>query len=113
MSTYMYLFRGGDAADKEQSPEQMQAHMQKWMVWIKDLSEKGLYLGGEPLHKAGTVVAGAEKLVTDGPFAEGKELVGGYFLIKTDSMETAVELSKDAPLLENGGSVEVREIMQM
>ncbi len=112
MKDFMFIFRNsGDAMNN--SPEQMQTQMQKWMTWIDQLKAKNIYSAGEPLTPAGKVVKGAKALVTDGPFAESKEVVGGYFLIKAESLEEAAELAKDSPDLPGNGSVEVREIMKM
>ena len=114
MSEFLLLFRGGDAKELQQSPEVWQAHMQKWMKWMGDLSSQGKFVGAQPLKAEGRVVTGSSKTVTDGPFAEGKELVGGYLICKADSYEEAVEISKGCPILESErGVVEVREIHEM
>ncbi|OGU35666.1 MAG: hypothetical protein A2068_06790 [Ignavibacteria bacterium GWB2_35_6b] len=113
MSKYLYLFRGGDTQRIQQSPEQMQAHMQKWGVWMKGLAEKGTLVDGLPLGKEGKVVTGGKKVVTDGPFAEGKEIVGGYLIVNASSLDNAVEISFGCPIFEHDGQVEVREIMSM
>jgi hypothetical protein len=107
MSNFMFLFRGGVTPS---SPEGMQAQMQKWMNWIQKLRNDGKYIAGDPLQGGGKVVSSQRKIITDGPFAEGKEVVGGYFLIRAETLDEAVEMSKDCPIFENGGSVEVRAI---
>lgn len=112
MKDFMFLFRGIPGAGNP-SPEQMQANMQKWMGWIENLRAANLYLGGEPLTPAGKVVKGTQPIVTDGPFAESKEIIGGYFIIKAASLEEAAELAKGCPDFAIGGSVEVREIMKL
>jgi len=89
----------------------MQKTMEKWRVWFKDLGEKGhLKDIGHPLESAGKVVKGKQKAVTDGPFAEAKDVVGGFSLIQARDLDQAVELSKNCPILDVGGSVEVRQI---
>jgi hypothetical protein len=115
MSEYLLLFRGGDAAriDEQKSPEQWQAHMQKWMKWMGELTEQGKFVGAQPLNEVGKVVTGTKKVVTDGPFAEGKEMVGGYLICKAGTLEEAVQLSKGCPILEHDGIVEVREIKEI
>jgi hypothetical protein len=111
MSEYVYLYRGGA---RDRSPEQMQQVMQKWMAWMKDLGEKGhLKDHGQPLERAGKLVTGKHKTVTDGPFAEAKDVVGGYTLIEAGNLEQAVELSKGCPIFEVDGAVEVRPVMKM
>lgn len=108
MSDFMYLFRGGETPTA--SPDKMQAQMNKWMTWIGRLKEQNKYVAGEPLQAGGKVISGAKKIITDGPFAEGKEIVGGFFIIKAKSLDEAVEMSQDCPIFETGGSVEVRAI---
>jgi hypothetical protein len=113
MKEFLFLFRGGDARDANQSPEAMQQHMQKWMAWMQQLAEQGKLNGGQPLTMDGKVVAGKGRKITDGPYAEGKELVGGYLLVKADDYNEAVKLSEGCPIFEYDGTVEVREIQQM
>ena len=106
MSEFTYLFRGRDVAA---SPEQMQKTTQKWVAWFKDLGAKGhLKNPGHPLENTGKVVAGKQKAVSDGPYAEAKDVVGGYIVVEASDLHQAVELSKECPILDVGGSVEVR-----
>lgn len=92
------------------SPEAMQGHLQKWITWIQRLAQEGKVTAGQPLNASGKVVSGSKKIITDGPFAEGKEIVGGYLLVKAADLAEATELSKDCPIFEYDGTVEVREI---
>ena len=111
MSEFTYLFRGRDTTA---SPEQMQKTMEKWVAWFKDLGAKGhLKEPGHPLEHTGKVVTGKQKIVNDGPFAEAKDVVGGYIVVEAKDLLHAVELSKGCPILEAGGSVEVRPIQTM
>jgi hypothetical protein len=112
MSEYLFLYRG---ADRSGSPEQRQQRMQKWTAWMKDLTAKGhMKDQGHPLERAGKVVKGKRKTVIDGPFAESKDLIGGYSLIEARDLEQAVELSKGCPIFEAETAVlEVRPIMIM
>ena len=68
------------------------------------------YVAGEPLEASGKVVSSEHKIISDGPFAEGKELVGGFFIVRAAMVDEAVEMSKACPIFETGGSVEVRPI---
>jgi hypothetical protein len=104
------LFRGGEQGG---SPEQMQQHMQKWGAWMKELTQLGHFKSGEPLERTGKVVKGTRKAVTDGPFAEAKDLVGGFLLVSAKDLDEAVALSKGCPIFENDGIVEVRPVMKM
>ncbi len=112
MSQFLYLYRG--SRDGQPSPEEAQQIMQKWMTWLKGLGESGnLKDQGQPLEPSGKVVKGKAKTITDGPFAEAKDIVGGYTLVEASDINQAVELSKGCPILEAGGAVEVRPIMVM
>lgn len=113
MKEYLYLFRGGDSRMAQESPEGMQTHMQKWKVWMDGLAKAGQLVAGQPLDKAGKVVAQRGNLITDGPFTEGKEVVGGYLIVKAKDFDQAVELSKGCPIYEFDGTTEVRELIPM
>lgn len=110
----MFLFRSPAEAHGG-TPEEMQAHFQKWMDWIGVMRKKGQYLAGEPLEdNLGRVLRGPRGTKTsDGPFAEAKEVVGGFMVINAKSLADAAIIAKDCPGLEVGGSVEVRQIMPM
>ena len=111
MSEFVYLYRGGESGH---SPERMQQTMQKWVAWLKDLGQKGhIKDQGQPLERTGKLVKGKQKVVTDGPFAEAKDVVGGYTLIEARDLAQAVELSKGCPIFESDGAVEVRPVMKM
>jgi hypothetical protein len=111
MNEFVFLYRGGGAG---RSPEQAQQMMQKWMAWFKELAEKGhLKDRGQPLEPAGKLVSGKRKTVIDGPFAEAKDVVGGYTLILAKDLNQAAELSKDCPIFEVDGQVEVRPVMKL
>ncbi|MBK8503234.1 MAG: hypothetical protein IPL46_14050 [Saprospiraceae bacterium] len=113
MSNFMFLFRGGDSRRESQSPEDMQAHMQKWYTWMGGLKEKGQLIDGLPLGKEGKVVAKGGDVITNGPFAEGAEIIGGYLIVTADSLDQAVEISKGCPIYEHSGTTEIREITSM
>ncbi len=111
MSEFTYLFRG---RDRSASPDQMQRTMEKWVAWFKDLGAKGhLKDPGHPLEHTGQVVKGKKKIVNDGPYAEAKDVVGGYIVVEAKDLAQAVELSKGCPILDVGGSVEVRPIEKL
>ena len=112
MSEFLFLYR---SPAPQGSPEQMQKTMQKWTAWMKELGEKGhLKSEGHPLERTGKLVKGKQKTVIDGPFAESKDLVGGYTLIEARDLEQAVELSKGCPIFEaESATLEVRPIMTM
>ena len=112
MSEFTYLYRGG--RDTPQSPEQRQKQLQKWAAWFKELGSSGhLKELGHPLEDTGKVVNGSQKTVKDGPFAEAKDVVAGFIVVEAKDLADAVELSKGCPILEVGGSVEVRPVQIM
>ncbi|MCR9265571.1 MAG: YciI family protein [Flavobacteriaceae bacterium] len=114
MSNFLYLFRGGDDAFDKLSQEEKQAHMEVWGAWMGGLKEKGKLLDGLPLGKDGKVVSNKGEVVTNGPFAEGAEMVGGYLIVSAKDYDEAVEISKGCPIFDYEGSfVEVREILSM
>jgi hypothetical protein len=111
MSEFVYLYRGGE---RPNSPQQGEQEMQKWVAWLNELGKKGhIKDRGQPLDREGKVVRGKQKTVTDGPYAESKDIVGGYTLIQAKDLSEAAELSKGCPIFESGGLVEVRPVMEM
>ena len=111
MAEFLYLYRGGQ---RGATPQESELIMQRWMNWFKELTASGnVKDGGQPLEAEGKVVKDKGRTVTDGPFAEAKDLVGGYTLIEAPNLERAAELAKGCPVLERGGAVEVRPIMQL
>jgi hypothetical protein len=111
MEKFMYLFRGGGRLN--QSPEEWQGQMQKWYQWIASLQADGSYVNGDPLQAGGTQVRGRDKVVTDGPFTEAKEMVGGYIVVNARDMDHAVEISKGCPIFDENGQVEIRAVQKM
>ena len=112
-NTFLYIFRGG-VEPAQMSPEQMQQNMDAWFAWINDLRNKGHFEAGEPLRCEGKVMSGTKgQTVTDGPYAEGKEEVGGYLVVSAKDLEHATELAKGCPIFKNDGTVEVRPIQKM
>ena len=105
---YMLIFRGTDWY-KGLSPEQMQQVADKWMAWFNGLKDAGTAVAGNPLEREGKIV-GKNRVVSDGPFAESKETIGGYFLLKVASMDAAVSIAQQCPGLPYGIRVEVRPI---
>ncbi len=96
------------------SPEQWQKTVEKWSEWFKELSLKGHLVNiGHPLEKTGAVVSGAERTVKDGPFAEVKDVIGGFSIIQAEDQTDAAGLAKGCPILEVGGSVEVRPVRKL
>lgn len=112
MAKFMFVYRNSEDVEREQmSPEQMQQVLQQWMTWIGGGMEAGWMVdGGDALLPAGKVVK-ADGSVTDGPFTEAKELVGGFSIVQAESIDEAAKLTEGCPIFVAGGNVEVRELM--
>jgi hypothetical protein len=108
-SGYMLLFRGTDLRNGL-SPEELQKVTDNWMAWFKRLTEEGKAVAGNPLEREGKIVSGKDRVVSDGPFAESKEAVGGYFLLDVNTIDEAVAIARECPGLPYGIRVEVRPV---
>ena len=111
MKEFMLIFIGADYNALNLSPEETQTQMQRWFEWVDKLKADDIYIEGRALTPAGKTMKGSDRLITDGPFAEINELVGGYMVVKADSLESATQLANDYPDYGYGGAVEVREVM--
>src|SRR5215813_11937991 len=110
MAKFLFIYRGRGDAMAKMTPEELQTSMQKWEEWIGEGMQKGWMLDpGDGLTQEGCVV-NAKTAVTDGPFAESKEIVGGFSIVQADSLTAAASLAKGGPALLNGGKVEVRRL---
>ena len=113
MSEFLYLYRH-PANYASDSPHQMQERLAKWTAWMKDLETKQhIRSPGHPLAATGAVVKDKRGTVTDGPYAESKDIIGGYTLIEAKDLAQATELARGCPIFDSGGVVEVRPIRQM
>jgi hypothetical protein len=113
MKEFLFLYRTDYANMQHPTKEQADAVMKKWMDWMGRIAvQNKLTSKGERLHGSGKIVK-ANDVVTNGPYTDIKESIGGYSLIKADSYDEAVEFAKGCPILSTGGSVEIREINAM
>ena len=109
-SEYMLLFRGTHW-DKSLSPEQLQKVMGQWSAWFERLLEEGKIKSAHPLMDEGKIVTWKKgQTVADGPFAESKEAIGGYFLLEIGDLDEALRIAKECPALQYGMTVEVRPV---
>ena len=109
---YMLLFRGTHW-DKDLSPEEIEGMVTQWYAWFEKLTQEGKCKAGHPLEREGKIVSGRKgRTVADGPFAESKEAIGGYFLLQVDTLKEAVEIANQCPGLEYGIDVEVRPVAE-
>ena len=107
---YLLLFRGTDW-HKELSPEEIQRIMGDWSTWFDRLGREGKLAAANPLENEGVVISGKARSVADGPFAESKELVGGFYILDVPSLEVAIEWALRAP--SGLGFDDVLEIRQL
>ncbi len=110
MNEFMLIFRHEDG-NKVASPEQLEKWMKQTMEWINGIASKNKFVGSNGLPFDDSKVVWHNNVVTDGPFGDIKETIGGYIIVKADSVEEAVEFAKGSPVLQGeGNSVEVRKI---
>ena len=112
-SDYLLLFRGTNW-DKGLSPDQIQKVVSDWHGWFDRLTREGKATGGHPLQNEGKLVSGRKgRTVADGPFAESKEAIGGYFYLQVADLDEAVAIAQQCPGLDYGSVVEVRPVADM
>lgn len=110
MDEFILIFRHEDG-NNVASPEQIQAWMKQTMDWIGGIAAQNKFSGGNGLPFEDARVVRHKNIVTNGPFGEIKETIGGYIIVKAASVDEAVEFAKGCPVLQGeGNSVEVRKI---
>jgi hypothetical protein len=112
---YLLALFGDESGWEDVSPEEMKAGMEPWNRFERELADTGNNLAGEGLQPSSTATTvkvgeGDERIVTDGPFAETKEQLGGFYLLECENLDEALEWAKKVPL-QPGGSIEVRPVM--
>lgn len=110
MKEFMMIFRTEKSDQPMPSPEQMQVMVKQWNDWIGGIAAQGKFVATNALGMEGQTVS-SNGVISDGPYAELKEIVGGYMIVKADNLQDAVKLSEGCPTLAIGGSVEVRDVM--
>lgn len=110
MKEFLLLLREDVQAYANMSAEEMQNDINQHVKWVEELSKNGHFKHGNPLSPMGKHLSGKQKIMTDGPYIEGKEGVSGFYFLLADSLEQAAELAQGCPTLAIGGKVEVREI---
>jgi hypothetical protein len=117
MAEFIYLYRNSTQARNAAmgTPEMRQKSMERWVAWLRELEHKGhIRSNGQPLEASGKIVKGGSRTIVDGPFAEAKDVVGGYSIIVAKDSTEAAELAKGCPALDDpDGSVEVRPVAAM
>ncbi len=112
MPRFMILIYESAATSGKLGPEETKAVIEKFAAWNKSLRDKGVFVGSERLTQAGRVLRKTDKQlrIHDGPFAEAKEVFGGYWAIDVANFDEAVECCRNSPHLDYGGMLEIREI---
>lgn len=113
MSEFALVYRSTAEVYREAmgTPEKAEQSARQWRAWFREMTDKGQLRNiGHPLERAGKVVGGRKKLVTDGPYAETKDVVGGISIIEAQDLDEAARIASGCPLLELGGVVEVRPV---
>ena len=108
----MMLFRHTPQGEYQPSPEELQASIKMWQDWIGSIAAQGKFSSTNQLGFEGKTLD-ADGIVTDGPYAEVKEIIGGYIIVKAADLNDAMEMAKGCPILQIGGNVEVRNIMEI
>jgi hypothetical protein len=113
-SPHLLLFRNtGPETHAHLSPEERQRLVERWNAWYEGLRTRGLAVDGRPLELESRVVSGAGgERVTDGPFSEAKEGVGGYVMLMVADLDEATEIARRHPGLEHGLVIEVRPVAE-
>lgn len=112
MKEFILLYRNPVSAETQISQEEMQKSMNEWTNWFKSIEAQGkLVTMGNQIGPHGKTVM--SNLVSDEPFVENNQFVGGYSILKSDSLDDAVKVAKSCPIFKIGGTVEVRDIVKM
>ncbi|WP_210521542.1 YciI family protein [Hymenobacter terricola] len=115
MDKFMLLYHNAAVTEEaywDLSPEAMQAELAKWNTWIGGLAAQGRLVSAEALQPRGKVLRRRGELGTDGPFTEGKEVVGGFLLLQAADLDEAIRLAQGCPAFDNNGAVEVRPLVK-
>ncbi len=112
MKEFMFLFRQPDYDYSNVSPKEMQALTKKWQDWVADIAAQGRVVSHGPRLAIEGKVLKSGGVITDGPFVEIRERLGGFMIVKADSIEDAVTLAHGCPAIDANGSVEVRPLYE-
>ena len=111
MADSLCLYRSREPVTAARSPQQMQDYLPHFQEWIVSLTKAGKISSCGPLAQGRRTLAGPRALMTDGPYAEAKDLIGGYTVISAESLDEATEIARGCPFLVVGGTVEIRPVL--
>ncbi len=109
MKQFMMIFRSDKDAPKP-DPKDLPAIIEAWQNWSGGIAAQGKFVATDALGFEGKLIK-PSGVMTDGPYAEVKEVVGGYAIVKADNLEDAIKLTEGCPMFDAGGTVEVRDVM--
>ncbi len=112
MKEFMMIFSSEINESFGPSPEQMQSNIQQWMDWFGGIAAQGKIVSANRLSFEGKTLK-PNHVIADGPYAEVKEIIGGYVIVKATNLDEAMKLAEGCPILIHGGHVEVRSIIPM
>jgi hypothetical protein len=112
MAKFVYVFRGGAVLQKGLSATGLQDHLKLWGAWMGELAKQGHQPAGQRVQLVGRTIRGKSKVVTDGPYAELKDMITGHLAIEAESLDVATELARQCPIFLFDGSVEVRPVLE-
>lgn len=110
MKEFILIFRNEHQPDENLSPQEMDESIKKWQNWLGGIAAQDKFVGGNKLNLDGKSLTTSGEVI-DGPYAEIKEILVGYFVVKAENLEQAFILAQGCPILEEGGKVEVRGVM--
>lgn len=110
MEKFMLILRGGNNMWENFSPEEMQRITERYFAWTDGLIKGGNLTGVGELEQHGRELRQVDGVMTDGPFVETKDAIGGYYLITAADYDEAVKLARESPIFAHGGFVEVRQL---
>ncbi len=113
MKQFLLLLHEDIKKMNELSPKEMEELTNAHINWAEKLAESGHLISGDGLQEKGVLISGKDAVIKDGPYLESKEIIGGYYLLQSENIETIIEIAKECPCHLWGGITEIRQIMDM
>ncbi len=113
MKKFLLLLHEDIEKMRELSPKEMGELANDHIAWATKLAESGHLISGDGLNEKGVLITGKDCVIKDGPYLESKELIGGYYLLQANDLDTVVQIAKECPCHIWGGTTEIRPIMEM
>lgn len=110
---YMLMIFANEETMGQMTPEAMSANMSAWWKYTNDMQEAGKYVVGDALQPTATATTVRSDAVIDGPYAETKEQLGGYYIVEAADLDEAINWAKRMPHMAQGGATEVRPVLDL